>query len=121
MKRNITITNEDRKVDMDLEVDFDFCQEVKERGPSYASGGEPGEPAHVEVNTVRLVSCTTWFGDFGVTGTPEDSEPVKCGDWIATHTIGKERKPVYMEDIENALSRVLADEDDGPDCDDRDD
>lgn len=42
--------------EMDVTVEFSFHPAVAARGPSYASGGEPPEPALVEDVTLLLVN-----------------------------------------------------------------
>lgn len=81
----VTINDEDRNIDYQLSVDFDFHPEEKPQGPSYASGGEPGYPAHSDINSVLCVQVTTWCGPLPVHGIPLN-ETIKChqqkiGEW----------------------------------------
>lgn len=56
----ITLSDNDRDLEYALAVEYDFSPEEKATGPSYASGGEPGYPAHVEISTVRCTAITIY-------------------------------------------------------------
>ncbi len=66
----ITFTDAD-EVEYKLRVSFDFQPEQKPSGPSYASGGEPGYPAHLESTSARCLSLTTASGKFTVLSVSE--------------------------------------------------
>ena len=40
--------------EFDVVIDFDFVPGSPERGPSYASGGEPADPPEVDITSVRV-------------------------------------------------------------------
>lgn len=39
--------------EIDLEIEYIYHPAVAERGPSYASGGEPAEPAFIEITKLE--------------------------------------------------------------------
>lgn len=117
MKRTVIVTDADRMVDYELDVEFDVLAASPARGPSYASGGEPAEPASMEINSVKCTAITTWLGDNAVSARPADDKEksleTKMGDYCLSH---------YSEEIEREVWELLAREDDcGPDIDDIDD
>lgn len=59
----------------ELDIRYTYHAYVPERGPSYASGGEPAEPAFVEIDRVE---CDQVNGPFEMT----DAEEAECLDWL---------------------------------------
>ena len=58
-----------------IEIEFDYRKGCPERGPTYASGGEPADPAEVELIGAKLINSD------GVTLTPEQIEEM-AADWL---------------------------------------
>jgi hypothetical protein len=44
----------DEEIESNIKLTYFYTPAVRERGPSYASGGEPREPASVEIVTLEV-------------------------------------------------------------------
>lgn len=79
-------------VEIELEIEGTYIPHVPERGPSYCSGGEPAEPAHIE--DAKILSIWT-----EVHGT---KEPVKY-QIKPTENILQRLEAIFSEEVEEEL------------------
>lgn len=59
-KHHITAFYDPDGAETEVQITFTFHPYVPMRGPSYASGGEPEEPACVEFNSVQMFVLGQW-------------------------------------------------------------
>lgn len=84
MTLNITITDPDRKLDFSLAVDCRYRGPVHPRS-GWRDGGEPGEPAAIEIDRALCLEVVVWCGDCGIPGVPglacDDLTESQLGAW----------------------------------------
>lgn len=65
-----------------IEITYDYIPAVAERGPSYASGGEPAIEARLEIIEAEVVDPKTWWQVTGGMDLPDDPLEWAREDWM---------------------------------------
>lgn len=101
MTLDITITDPDRKLDFSLAVDCRYREPVRPRS-GWQDGGEPGEPAVIEIDRALCLEIVVWCGDFGIAAMPGHAS-----DGLTESQLGAWCLQQYADEIECALHDQL--------------
>lgn len=89
----VTITDDDRRMDLTFAAVFDYRGATKDRS-GYRDGGEPGESPAVELERAVFVEGCVWFGDYAM-----DITDLTCSVDV-TKGLRRELMDKYKADIE---------------------
>ncbi len=105
----IPVGDPDLGAEVEARITFTFQPNVPEQGPSYASGGQPAEPAHAEwVSAERLVNGEPRPFDGVFHDMEKSSFDATCEAWL-------ESDEGQCQAIEHALDELQAAEDSAAD------
>lgn len=90
-------------VEIALEVEGEYVREVPETGPTYSSGGEPGEPAHFEDVTVVGIGTERAVWDLSASHTVVEQIEIDLGTTYFANDIRSRLERVFADQIQQAL------------------
>ncbi|MSR59520.1 MAG: hypothetical protein EXS05_18070 [Planctomycetaceae bacterium] len=101
MRFDVTITDPDRKLDFTLALECSYRGYSRPR-LGWNDGGEPGEPAAIEIERARCLEIVVWCEKQGVAACPGLADDARLesqvGAWCLDH---------YAEEIEHAVQEQI--------------
>ena len=102
----IPVGDPDLGAEIEARITFTFHERVAEQGPSYASGGQPAEPAHAEwLSFEKLVNGQPTGFDGAFADLEKSSFEDHCAAWL-------ESDEGQAQAVEQALDDLAEAEDD---------